>query len=55
MPEMEVDEALAARLTELREEIRASTGREISEEELIGKIVGDAYESKAEFADSFRE
>jgi hypothetical protein len=42
-------------LEELQAEIKLRTGRKVTQQELLTRIVEDAYESKSELIDSFRE
>lgn len=44
-----------SRLEELQAEIRLETGRNVTQQELLERIVTDTYESKAALIDSFRD
>ena len=43
------------RLEKLQAEIRLETGRKVTQQELLERIVTDTYESRAEVIDSFRD
>ncbi|WP_255193357.1 hypothetical protein [Natronobeatus ordinarius] len=42
-------------LEKLQAEIRLETGRKVTQQELLERIVTDTYESRAEVIDSFRD
>lgn len=50
-----VDDDAKSRLEELQTEIRLRTGRKISEQELLTRLVSEAHESPNDFVDSFHE
>lgn len=50
-----VDEEAKSRLEELQAEIRLRTGRNVTQQELLSRLIDDAYESRADVVDSFRE
>lgn len=50
-----VDEDAKERLEELQAEIRIKTGTSVTQQELLTRLIDDAYESRAEVIDSFRE
>jgi hypothetical protein len=50
-----VDEDAKERLEELQAEIRLKTGRSVTQQELLTRLIDDAYESRDEVIDSFRE
>jgi hypothetical protein len=50
-----VDEDAKERLEELQAEIRLETGTSVTQQELLTRLIDDAYESRAEVIDSFRE
>lgn len=50
-----VDDAAKSQLEELQEEIRARTGRSITLKDLLTRLIDEAYASRDEVIDSFRE
>lgn len=52
---VKVDEDTKSRLEELQAEIRLRAGRSVTQKELLERLIDDAYESRAEVIDSFRE
>lgn len=50
-----VDDETKALLDRLQAEIRLETGREVTQQEILARVVESASESKAEFVESFRE
>ncbi|NIB98479.1 hypothetical protein [Halobacterium sp. R2-5] len=52
---VKVDEDAKSRLEELQAEIRLRTGRSVTQQELLSRLIDDAYESRTEVVDSFRE
>jgi hypothetical protein len=52
---VEVDAETESRLEELQTEIRIKTGRSVTQNELLKRLVTLAYESRGEVVDSFRE
>lgn len=52
---VKMDEERKSRLEELQAEIKLETGTKVTQQELLGRLIDDAYESKAELIDSFRE
>ena len=52
---VKVDEKTKSRLEELQAEIRLRAGRSVTQKELLERLIDDAYESRAEVIDSFRE
>jgi len=44
-----------SRLEELQAEIRLQTGRNVTQQELLTRLIDDAYESRDEVIDSFRD
>ncbi len=52
---VKVEEGAKARLEELQAEIRLRTGRKVTQQELLTRLIDDAYESHDEILDSFRE
>lgn len=54
-PSVEVDEDVKSHLKELQAEIRLRTGTNVTQQELLTRLIEDAYESRDEIVDSFRE
>jgi uncharacterized protein YaaR (DUF327 family) len=52
---VKMDEEAKSRLEELQAEIKLETGKKVTQQEILSRMVESAYESKAEFVDSFRE
>lgn len=52
---VKVDEDAKSRLEELQAEIRLRTGESVTQQELLTRLIDDAYESRQEVIDSFRE
>lgn len=52
---IKVTDATKSRLEELQAEIRLETGRNVTQQELLERIVTDSYESKDALIDSFRD
>ncbi|WP_049929141.1 hypothetical protein [Halopiger goleimassiliensis] len=52
---IKVTDATKSRLEELQAEIRLETGTNVTQQELLERIVTDSYESKDELIDSFRD
>lgn len=52
---VKVDEDAKSRLEELQAEIRLRTGKSVTQQELLTRLIDDAYESHDEVIDSFRE
>jgi hypothetical protein len=50
-----MDEEAKSRLEELQAEIKLRTGGKVTQQEALTRLVNDAYESKSEFVESFRE
>lgn len=51
---VKMDEETKSHLEELQAEIRLRTGEKVTQQEILERLVEDAYESKADFVDSFR-
>lgn len=51
---VKVDEAAKARLEELQAEIRLRTGRKVTQQDLLTRLITDAYESREDLIDAFR-
>lgn len=52
---VKVEEDAKSRLEELQAEIRLRTGQRVTQQELLTRLVDDAYESRDDVIDSFRE
>lgn len=52
---VKMDESVKDKIEEMQAEIRLETGRNVTQQEILERIVTDAYESRSEFIDSFRE
>lgn len=52
---VKMDEDTKSRIEELQAEIRLETGRKVTQQALLDRIVSRAYESKAELVDSYRD
>ena len=52
---VEIDDEAKSRLEELQAEIRLRTGRTVTQQDLLSRLIDDAYKSRAEVVDSFRE
>jgi len=50
-----VDEGAKSRLEELQAEIRLRTGEQVTQQELLTRLIDEAYESHDEIIDSFRQ
>ncbi|PSQ06793.1 hypothetical protein BRC97_05890 [Halobacteriales archaeon QS_6_71_20] len=51
---VKVDDETKSRLERLRAEVRLQTGRRVTQQELLARLVDGAVESKTELVDSFR-
>lgn len=51
---VKVDEEAKARLEELQAEIRLQTGSKVTQQELLSRLITEAFESRADVIDSFR-
>ncbi|MFC7018200.1 MULTISPECIES: hypothetical protein [Haloarcula] len=51
---VKVDEDAKDRLEELQAEIRLETGQKVTQQELLSRLIDDAYESREDVIDSFR-
>lgn len=52
---VKLDEGAKSRLEELQAEIRLRTGQNVTQQDLLARIIDDAYESRTEVIDSFRD
>ena len=52
---VKVEEAAKSRLEELQAEIRLRTGQSVTQQELLTRLIDDAYASRDDVIDSFRE
>ncbi len=52
---VKVDDDAKAHLEELQAEIRLRTGRSVTQQELLSRLIDEAYNSRSEVIDSFRE
>lgn len=51
---VKVDDEAKDRLEELQAEIRLETGQNVTQQELLSRLIDDAYESRREVIESFR-
>ena len=51
---VKVDEDAKSRLEELQAEIRLRTGKRVTQQELLSRLISDAHDSRDEVIDSFR-
>ena len=52
---VKMDEETKSRLEELQAEIKLETDRKVTQQELLRRLVDDAYTSTSELIESFRE
>lgn len=52
---IKVDEDAKSRLEELQAEIRLRTGKRVTQQDLLTRLIDTAYESREDVIDSFRE
>ncbi|MXR50408.1 hypothetical protein GRX03_02140 [Halovenus sp. WSH3] len=52
---VKVEDDAKSRLEELQAEIRLRTGQRVTQQELLTRLIDDAYESRDDVIDSFRE
>lgn len=52
---VKMDEETKSRLEEIQAEIKLETGRKVTQQELLDRIVSDAYGSRDDLVDSFRD
>ena len=51
---VKMDEETKSRLERLQAEIKLETGRKVTQQELLARVVDEAYVSRADLVDSFR-
>jgi len=52
---VKMDEETKSLLEELQAEIKLKTGKKVTQQEILARVVESAVESRAAFVDSFRE
>ena len=52
---VKIHEDAKSRLEELQAEIRLETGRNVTQQDLLTQLIDEAYESREEVIESFRE
>jgi len=52
---VKMDEETKSEIEELQAEIRLETGRKVTQQELLARLVDRAVESRADLVDSFRD
>jgi hypothetical protein len=52
---VKMDEESKSRLERLQAEIKLQTGEKVTQQEILARLLKDAYESKSEFVDSYRD
>lgn len=52
---VKIDESAKDRLEELQAEIRLETGRSVTQQELLGRLIREGYESREKVVDSYRD
>ena len=52
---VKIDEETKSRLEELQAEVKLETGRKVTQQELLRRLVDDALTSTSELIESFRE
>jgi len=52
---VKVEESAKSRLEELQAEIRLRTGTNVTQQELLSRLIDEAYSSHEELIDTFRE
>lgn len=51
---VKVDQSAKSQLEELQAEIRLRTGQNVTQQELLSRLIDEAYESRDDVIDSFR-
>ena len=52
---VKMDEETKSRIEELQAEIKLKTGKKVTQQDILARLVESAIESRSEFIDSFRE
>lgn len=52
---VKMDEETKSRLEELQAEIKLKTGKKVTQQEILARLIETAVESRSEFIDSFRD
>jgi len=52
---VKIDETVKSRLEELQARIKLETGRKVTQQELLDRLVTDAYDDREEFVRGFRD
>ena len=52
---IKISERAKSKLEELQAEIRLETGKKVTQQELLDRLVEESYESKDEVVDSYRD
>lgn len=52
---VKMDEETKSKLEELQAEIKLKTGKKVTQQEVLARLVESAIESRSEFIDSFRD
>ncbi|MFC6721570.1 hypothetical protein [Halovenus amylolytica] len=52
---VKMDEDTKSKLEELQAEIKLKTGKKVTQQEVLSRLVESAVESRSEFIDSFRD
>ena len=55
MPSVEIDEETNDRLEQLQAEIERETGRKVTKQELVARLIDLAFESKDEFIERYND
>lgn len=50
-----MDEATTSKLEELQAEIKLRTGKKVTQQEILARLIDSAVESRSAFVDSFRD
>ena len=51
---VKIDEAAKSKLEELQAEIRLKTGKKVTQQDILTRLIESAVESRTKFVDSFR-
>lgn len=52
---VKMDEEAKSQLEELQAEIKLKTGKKVTQQEILSRLIESAIESRSEFIDSFRD